>query len=598
MKFKYFLTLFALFLPGGFLAACSKPQAEKTPTCVRGRLVCQDSSSYKLCLGDKGWADGKCRDDQVCAGHACRDIICEPGKLYCSSDNINAIRCDSTGTTYNIEDNCAASKNGLCIGAGTCVNLCEPGGKSYIGCEYFAVDLDNAFVPGHGRRYLDAPGAQFAVVVSNTDNNRDAYVAVTTRDDPVDSAIVPPQGIHTFNLPRRDVNGTVLGPLAYRISSNVPINAYQFNPLENEDVYSNDASLLLPTHTLGTFHVVMTREQTFKDLKGYVTVVATTPGETEVTVTVSAPTLAGNGIPALKAGESFTATLLRFDVLNIETNEIGADLTGSTVKSSQPVAVFGGSEAANAPNTNHCGSDGHCEYDGKTICTSNADCSQFITCCADHLEQQLYPTSAWGKHYVVARSSPRGMEADYVRILAVSDDTLVETSPAIGSCALNRGDWCEFEVFGDVEILATAPILVGQFLAAEQAPNPNIYGGMEEGDAAIGDPAFMLSVPVEQYRSEYVFLAPNKYAEDYVNIILPADAEAALDNQLIPNELFENIGAGSNFKAGRFPIADGFHNVVLSKPGSIIVYGYDRYVSYGYPGGLNLNTLTGQDEEE
>lgn len=583
-----------LFLFATFLFGACREAPQKTKSCVQNSFICLDESQYKHCTDGKNWTMGSCRADQMCAGHACRDIICTPGTKYCSADNINVVRCDSTGTTYNIEENCAVN-NGLCIGAGNCVNLCEPGGKSYIGCEYFAVDLDNAFVPGNGQpQYLDAPGAQFAVVVSNTDNNRDAYVAITTRDEAVDAAIIPPKGIHTFNLPRRDVNGTVLGSLAYRISSNVPINAYQFNPLENVDVFSNDASLLLPTHTLGTFHVVMTREQTFRDLKGYLTVVGTSPGQTEVTITVTAPTLAGNGIPALKPGESFSTVLERYDVLNIETNAIGADLTGSTVKSSQPVAVFGGSEAANAPNTNHCGSDGYCEYDHKTICTTNEDCSRFITCCADHLEQQLFPLETWGRHYVIARSFPRGEEADYVRVLAAADNTLVETSPAYGTCQLNRGEWCEFEVIGDLEVVATQPIMVGQFLAAEQAPNPNIYGGLEEGDAGIGDPAFILAVPVEQYRREYLFLAPNKYAEDYVNITLPAGAQAALDGIPLSDELFELIGTGT-YKAARLAIADGFHSIITEEPSSIIVYGYDKYVSYGYPGGLDLNIL---DTEE
>lgn len=592
------LTLLGLFITFTAINSCEEPPPQLTKDCVFGSFICTDKSHYKECVQKDHpfYVYGTCEENQICIGHACRDIICEPGKLSCSADNINSVRCDETGTTYNIEENCAASVNGLCVGNGTCINLCEPNGKSYIGCEYFAVDLDNAFVSGSNGIYMDAPGAQYAVVVSNTDNKRDAYVAVTTRDKTVDGAVIPPKGIHTFNLPRKDLDGTLLGNMAYRISSNVPINAYQFNPLENVDVYSNDASLLLPTNTLGTFYVVMTREQTFRDLKGYLTVVGTSPKETEVTVTVTATTLAGNGIPALKAGQSFSTVLNQFDVLNIETNEVGADLTGSTVKASQPVAVFGGSEAANAPNTNHCGADGRCEYDHKTLCTTNEDCSRFITCCADHLEQQLFPTETWGRHYVIARSMPRGMEADYVRILASSDNTLVETSPAIGTCELKRGSWCEFEIFNDVEIVSTKPIMVGQFLAAEQAPEPNLMGGMDEGDAGIGDPAFMLAVPVEQYRSSYVFLAPNKYAEDYVNIVIPKDSQAALDGTVIPEDMFSPVGDGT-FMAGRFVISDGFHAIETEQPSSITVYGYDRYVSYGYPGGLNLNSIIEEGEE-
>jgi hypothetical protein len=36
---------------------------------------------------------------------------------------------------------------------------------------------------------------------------------------------------------------------------------------------------------------------------------------------------------------------------------------------------------------------------------------------------------------------------------------------------------------------------------------------------------------------------------------------------------------------------DGAHTVVSDKPVSIVVYGFDRFVSYAYVGGLNLNAL-------
>src|SRR5207244_10445478 len=37
---------------------------------------------------------------------------------------------------------------------------------------------------------------------------------------------------------------------AYRVKSSFPVVAYQFNPLENVNVFSNDASLLKPVEAL------------------------------------------------------------------------------------------------------------------------------------------------------------------------------------------------------------------------------------------------------------------------------------------------------------------------------------------------------------
>ena len=99
----------------------------------------------------------------------------------------------------------------------------------------------------------------------------------------------------------------------------------------------------------------MTREQSFAQLRGFLTVVAIKEEPTTVSVTVTARTQGGvGGIPAMEPGERFEAVLNQFDVLNIKTGAPGADLTGSSIESSQPVVVFAGSEAANVPNTNHC----------------------------------------------------------------------------------------------------------------------------------------------------------------------------------------------------------------------------------------------------
>ena len=208
---------------------------------------------------------------------------------------------------------------------------------------------------------------------------------------------------------------------------------------------------------------------------------------------------------------------------------------------------------------------------------------------------------------------PRGAEKDTWRILAAEDGTEVSFSPASVSAVrnLNRGEWFEFESNLDFFINSNKPIMVGQFLAAEQAPDP----GRHDYDAGIGDPAFILAVPVQQFRDSYVFLAPDKYEEDYVSIAIQADMEARLDgNSLadIPQEFVSDL-EGTNWKAVRMPITDGFHSLSCVNPHhccnenelddgdvdcdtivcgcSVMVHGYDSYVSYGYPGGLNLEDL-------
>ena len=107
----------------------------------------------------------------------------------------------------------------------------------------------------------------------------------------------------------------------------------------------------------------------------------------------------------------------------------------------------------------------------------------------------------------------------------------------------------------------------------------------------------MLAVPIEQFRDNYVFLAPDKYAEDYVSIAFRTGEDARLDG----TRLFEVTGGdvslvevAPGWSVGRFPIADGLHTLTCPGTCSVMVHGYDQYVSYGYPGGLDLKDIVGK----
>lgn len=93
--------------------------------------------------------------------------------------------------------------------------------------------------------------------------------------------------------------------------------------------------------------------------------------------------------------------------------------------------------------------------------------------------------------------------------------------------------------------------------------------------------------PAEQFRTEYVFLAPDAYLFDYVNVVAPKEAQVTIDGA--PVKTFVPLGA--EFKVARVPIADGVHRVSGSLPVGITVYGFDDDVSYGYLGGTNLSDL-------
>src|SRR5205814_8588753 len=135
---------------------------------------------------------------------------------------------------------------GQCVAAGPC----GASKKSNQGCDYWAVDLPNADV-------LPQPGgispafAQYAVVISNTDETHTAQVLITQSDGASPSTVlmdtVAPRDLKVFNLGPRNADqcGTTLGCpnvsyKAYRIQTSIPVVAYQFNPLNNTaEAFSN-----------------------------------------------------------------------------------------------------------------------------------------------------------------------------------------------------------------------------------------------------------------------------------------------------------------------------------------------------------------------
>lgn len=623
---------------GGEDAGAAEDTAASIPdgaVCAPGTTgACVSAVQIEVCAADgSAFVAETCKSETgatvPCIEGAC--AVCDPGAKRCApADNTIVEQCSSAGSWEQLEV-CDVADGRECFD-GLCARACEQNLKanSYIGCGYWATDLDNAFVPGGSRGYYDAAGAQYAVVVSNPSATLTTTVSIKkleggevvpveydAKGELMDFSPLAPGELRVFNLPPRNINGTVIAPLAYKVESSAPITAYQFNPLENVNVFSNDASILLPDELLGKYYYVMSREQSFGVLRGFVTIVAAAQGTTTVNVTFSKTTRktlasadGGQSIKVYNGGDSAQFLLSQWDVLNLETDEVGSDLTGSVVVADKRVAVFGGSEAANAPNTNRCDtatcteqqinkgeSCGVCAFDGETKCFKNEQCQQFITCCADHLEMQMFPVTTWGSHYVAVKLMPRNKEQDYWRIIAAEDGTKVTTVPPIPGeyvPVLDAGEWYEIETDRSFEIIAKkangdpAPIMVGHFMASQDAPDPNL-GQPQPGDAGTGDPAFLLAIPTAQWREDFVFLVPEKYSKNFISIAAPLDADVQLDGSPLAPDFFEKVSG--KYKMTRLFVEPGPHSVTASAPVAVDVYGFDQYVSYGYPAGLDLEDL-------
>ena len=595
------LALFAFACGGG------SGNGDGDGDCAEGETRCT-GNTFESCQ------DGAFATEDLCTGLCdpglgCVD--CRPGVNFCDTAN-NVVGCSDSGSITGVVEACGEE---TCVN-GNCVDLCGDAEEeqSYIGCEYFAVDLDNALqvngepfigmcpgfpfgpdgvvittdvcidandvhvwhcdgdgscpdpatqtcTPDTSTCAFDASSSPFAVVVSNPQQvDIDVTVETSSMSMVVNVAAgeVKPIFPADLGMPDQSINHTATG-LAFKLSSNAPFVAYQFNPLDNVDVFSNDGSLLLPRHSFDNEYFVLTMPSLdINGRRGYATIIAHEDA-TEVSITPTADIAAGPVIPAILAGTTQTFTLNAFDALNIEAAGTG-DLTGTIITTTDPlksVGVFTGHEATSLP-------------------AAGADC------CADHLEEMLFPASTWGTEYLVAKSQQRlAGETDIVRIVAQTDATNISfNGGGAPSCAvLSRGEFCEVDIDSDVEISADQPIMVGHILRST----------VQNGVGGIGDPSLALAVPTEQFRSSYSFLIPADYDMQYASIIAPAGETAFLDGADISNQLIP-FGSGT-YSAARILVQPGVHD--LSCPGTcgIELYGYSEAVSYMFAGGLDLERI-------
>lgn len=584
--------------------------------CTPSKRVCEGKTVLECAADGSGYTEVmQCSPDENCLNGDC--ITCYPGAKRCNGNLVET--CNDAGE-YALSEDCGAQ--GMNCTLGTCVSACfsDIKSQSNSGCDYWAIDLDNHYIAADG---------PFAVVVANlSEKPSEVTVEQKTGESAatqvVETETVAPGDLRIINLPAKNMNLPGHHWTAYRIQSTAPIVAYQFNPLENVDVYSNDASLLIPANTFGMEYYAISHYQftgggpqipflgdcgsicgeipggecqldplSFSEVclipyRGFISVLAIQP-DTKVTVRPTIQTLGANGMNTMQAGIAYDYFLQPFQVLNIQSDQDLGDLTGTKITSDKPIAVFSGHMAAISNPT-----------------------SPEAKCCADHLEQQLFPTNTWGKSFVATKSYTRNLEKDYWRVLASKDITQVSFDPPVhGIVTLNEGEFFEFSSKEDFTIVSNQPVSVAQILASSGEINGPLAtattcsgpgGQCASGHVCkcqtgfdcycepMGDPALILAAPVGQFREEYVFLSPNKYLKDYINIIAPVGAAVTLDGTNVGPANFEMIG-NTGYMVARLEVSDGVHSIKSDKKVGVIAYGYDDDVSYGYTAGMNLQDL-------
>ncbi len=606
------------------------PDIERFPAediCEEGLVRClaTRSSEIQRCQVPEGsevqvtrWVTTTCGEDEVCIESECVPFECSAGRSVCTGLNTKAV-CNEAGD--GVVGEAEACPDGTdCLG-GSCVDPCGSPPASYLGCEYMVVELPNPYV------VTSSQGAPFGLVVANPNKARSVTLSyweggapvnlisrsvvrsMLTDDEDVEvgsvvqdrtgevvetlssgaSVTIPPEGTATLLTPARPLqaHASQITNEARFLQATRPVIAYQFNPYCCNFSFTNDASLLLPTHALGTNYIHAGSPNWKPGQSDEVFSAGLTMGAVshDTRVWVDGPSTTRLRSP-IDMGDTLPieATLQAGDVLHLSAAGEDGDLSGVVVTADKPIAAF---------STHTCTQIPH----------------GFVAC--DHLEQQLIPTATWGTEYILPTTQRRSgsvLEKAYWQLQTPATEgavvtingsnldavagpfadgpacrsSIVDLQPGQLTLQLRAGARCMLSHQRPLYIESDAPLMVMGYIAGEEV-------------ASTGDPAMFLVPPIRQFRREYAFATPQTYKQDFVSIMIARSGVGKLTLDDLPidpdSDLIYTVRANSDYVVLHVPVADGAHRISGDTPFGILVYAYDDFVSYAYTGGLNLDIV-------
>ena len=515
---------------------------------------------------------------------------------------------------------------------------CEEAGgiHSYVGCDFWPtivanpvwVEFDPAVVVANG-------GMVEAKVV--VDGPSGFHQEVTVAPGGLQTILlkwVPELKGPEFSLANtsggRMKNSVRVDKGAYHLVSNVPVTAWQFNPLQyTKDAAacmrithgtggcrssSVDASLLLPSTAMtGNYRIFgyssKNEGEQWGSVPGGATITATTDNTTvnvqlgpkcgtelfptkDLGVCVSAS--AGPGIAEQKANDIVKFTMNAGDVIELvaawakDPQTRNADLSGSVVNATAPVQVVSFNAIAQLPD--------------------------YSVANADHMEETVLPAEVLGNEYVVvAPTTPTGTAVGHVvRIYGNVDNTHLTyqgTKPAGAPDMIMAGDVVQIPplpvgqpaaecitvpdhcmVSAPFVVQGDQPFAVASFMVGGTLQMPGT-----DSMTSQGDPSMTMEVAPKQFRQKYTFLAPVDYQENFADVVFPTGAMVLLDGKPLAEAPIAIPGSTWSFVRAKLSnTGNGVHSISTTDPAGLglQVEGFGFATSYYYPGGLNLKHIS------
>jgi hypothetical protein len=377
---------------------------------------------------------------------------------------------------------------------------------------------------------------------------------------------------------------------AFRITTNVPVSAYDILPYGGAHTHFPGATMLMPTSAWGTNYVMIAAPVGTASTPGplWGLALGATDG-TQVQVLPSVDLPAVDTFAAAPAGLTASYTLGAGEYLQWQLPASSSDMSGTILSSDQPIAVFAGNRFLRLQPTPAPG--------------------------GEEAHGQVPPVSALGSEYVAApfatRRADLAPEAIPYRFVGAVDGTALTFDPAItgAPATLDRGQVADFTVTGP--FLVKSQDAQHPFALAQLMPTANLQGGSRPGATAptyppmLGDEEIVVVQPPGQFLSKYVFFTDPTYPTTNLVLTRVAGPQGFAD---VTIGCLGKVGGWLPVgTSGKYEVTDvdllragvpsgtctnGRQTAESTAPFGVVVWGEDSYSSYAYPAGGTAVQLT------
>ncbi|MBX3261619.1 MAG: IgGFc-binding protein [Labilithrix sp.] len=411
-------------------------------------------------------------------------------------------------------------------------------------------------------------------------------VIVFVADPPYDGArehVGCPEDVRPATLENPDtiVRGT---SSSFHLVTSAPVSASTIFPFGGAASFIPTATLLLPTATWGTEHMIINpwamgfvlRYTRFGPFPA--TQIVAKEDDTVVDIFPSAGIQDDGFFVGSPKGVRASYRLDRGQYLQIAQSD---ELTGSVVTSSKPTSVFGAHSCMFIPED--------------------------VSAC-DTAQQQIPSFAQWGSEYAAVGYLPRNddRESSPYRIVAAVDGTLLTYDPAPppgAPAALDGGELATVWTRDPFVVRSQDrehPIYVGAYMTGARALST---GG------EVGDPEFVNVIPAAQYLNDYAFFSDPTYPDTSLVVVREKTARGFEDVNLecaqgpVPD--FVSLGTEGRFEYARIVLAKdfvpqrvgsgtcgyGIQRMQSRGPFTATLWGTAPFASYALPGGMAQREL-------